>query len=206
MIALLKKPSRRLSQSAAHAKFLEMLPRIRRQASLAFRLKSPDVREEMIAEVVANAYCAYCRLVERGKEDVAYATPLASFAIRQIRSGRQVGGSLSARDIQSRCVQRARGIVVQRLDHFDERQGGWLEVLVEDRKAGPAETAAARIDLAAWLALLGRRKRRIAQTLARGETTSKAAAMFGVSAARISQLRDELRRSWYTFQGEPCCA
>lgn len=206
MIALVKRRRRRQSQSTLHAKFLPMLPRIRSQASSAFRNVPSDMREELITEVVANAYCAYCRLVERGMGDVAFAGPLGRFAIRQVCSGRQVGGRLSARDIQSLSVQRSTGIVIERLERFDGRQGEWREVLVEDRRAGPAETAAARIDMAAWLASLGRRKRRIAQTLARGETTSKAATMFGVTAARISQLREELRQSWHTFQSEPCCA
>jgi hypothetical protein len=52
----------------------------RRQASLAFRNALPEAREELIAEVVANAYHAYARLVERGKKDVAFATPLAQYA------------------------------------------------------------------------------------------------------------------------------
>ena len=64
-------------------RFLAMLPRIRRQASVAFRRLRPDRKDELIQEVVANAYCAFVRLVDRGKADVAYATPLANFAIRQ---------------------------------------------------------------------------------------------------------------------------
>jgi hypothetical protein len=54
MIALLQKTTQRPPQSAIHAKFLEMLPAIRRQALFAFRKASHDAREEMIAEVVAN--------------------------------------------------------------------------------------------------------------------------------------------------------
>jgi hypothetical protein len=44
-------------------RFLEMLPRIRRQASVAFRQLRPDHKDELIQEVVANAYCAFVRLV-----------------------------------------------------------------------------------------------------------------------------------------------
>ncbi len=39
--------------------------------------------------------------------------------------------------------------------------------------------------------------------LAAGETTSAAAEMFGVSPARISQIRELLRKSWEAFQGGP---
>ena len=94
-------------------------------------------------------------------------------------------------------------IALERIDQFDEEQGQWREILVEDRKAGPAETAAARIDTVAWLKSLPRRKRAIAKALARGEATNTVARMFALSAGRISQIREEFRQSWQTFQGEP---
>jgi uroporphyrinogen-III synthase len=68
------------------------------------------------------------------------------------------------------------------------------------------QTAAARIDVAAWFRSLARKKRRIAQTLARGEGTGKVARMFGLTAGRVSQLRRELAESWEEFQGEPVAA
>jgi hypothetical protein len=43
---------------------------------------------------------------------------------------------------------------------------------------------------------------RIALRLASGESTSGAAALFGVTSARISQLRLWLRANWQRFQGE----
>ena len=46
------------------------------------------------------------------------------------------------------------------------------------------------------------RLRRIALALASGETTKGAAELFGLSPARISQLREWLRKSWEAFQGE----
>ena len=100
------------------------------------------------------------------------------------------------------CQVRKR-ITVERLDHFDERKGEWKEVLIEDRHAGPAETAAARIDIADWFASLPRHKRRIAQTLATGETTKRTASKFRVTPGRISQMRRELQAAWAEFQGEP---
>ncbi len=94
----------------------------------------------------------------------------------------------------------------KRLDHYDRQQDGWLEVLIEDRRAGPAETAASRIDFPAWLKTLSKRKRRIAWKLALGETTRHVARLFRVSDARISQLRRELERSWRYFHGESAVA
>ena len=81
-------------------------------------------------------------------------------------------------------------------------QGDWRAALVEDRRAGPAEIAAARIDLAAWFRSLSRRNRRIARSLATGESTCGVATQFKLSSARISQLRGELEASWRAFQGE----
>jgi hypothetical protein len=62
--------------------------------------------------------------------------------------------------------------------------------------------AACRIDFAEWLRRLTARLRKIALALASGETTKGAAEKFGLSPARISQLRERLRKSWEAFQGE----
>jgi hypothetical protein len=204
MIAI-QKTTQRSTQSAIHGKFLEMLPSIRRQALFSFRKASHDAREEMIAEVVAKAYRAFCRLVERGKEDVAFATPLAQYSIRQVRSGRLLGGRGGLRDVMSARDQH-RGFEIDRLGYSDREESQWEEIVVEDHRAGPAEIAACRIDFASWLRLLPVRLRKIALTLAGGETTSAAAKKFGVTAARISQLRLWLKESWEGFQGEAAAA
>ena len=145
---------------------------------------------------------SFVKLVERNLQDVVYATPLAQFAIRQVVSGRKVGGKLNKNDITSEYAQRMKQITVERLTRYNKRKCLWLEMLVEDRKAGPAETAAARIDFGDWLRTLGGRRRRIAETLAKGETTSVTAAKFRVSQSRISQLRRELHDDWERFHRE----
>ena len=77
-----------------------------------------------------------------------------------------------------------------------------LQVLVEDRTTTPAQTAAARIDIAAWLLTLPKKKRRIAALLATGETTKRTAMKFHVSLGRFSQMRRELQKDWQAFQGD----
>ena len=79
-------------------------------------------------------------------------------------------------------------------------------MLIEDRQAGPSDTAAARIDISDWFDSLPRHKRRVAETLARSETTKATARKFGVSPGRISQTRRELETAWQEFQGEPVLA
>jgi len=197
---------RRSTVSACYAKFLALLPAIREQACFAFRTEKPERRQELIAEVVANCWVAFVRLVERGLLEVVYPTPLAQYAIKQVRDGRRVGASLNVLDVGSEYAQQAKHFTVERLDRYDAEEDEWREVLLEDRKAGPAETAAARIDIADWFDSLPRKKRRIAATLATGETTKLAARKFGVSAGRISQTRRELQQAWQDFQGEPAFA
>ncbi len=99
-------------------------------------------------------------------------------------------------------AQYQKGFCVDRLDHFDENENCWQQIVLEDKRATPAEVAACRLDFSAWLRLLPKRHRKIALALAIGETTSAAARMFGVSPARISQFRQWLKESWAAFQGE----
>jgi hypothetical protein len=182
-----------------------MLAQIRSQARLAFRLLRPEHREEMIQEAIANAYCAFVRLVRRGKADIAYASPLANFAIRQVIAGRRVGAKSSSRDVTSAYARLVEGIIVERLDTFDPEQGEWRAVLIEDRRATPADIAAARIDVAAWFRSLDLKSHRIALALAMGDTTSEVARRTGLSSARVSQIRGLLKASWEAFQGEGEC-
>jgi hypothetical protein len=201
MIAVAKDPSLTRQTKKRTPSFEELLPLIEKQARVAFRHSPSCEREELIAEVVANCYVAYVRLIERGLGNAIFATPLALFAIKQIHAGRRVGAKLNVRDVSSPYCQRQKRVHLQRLDRRD-RTGGWKEVLVEDRHAGPAEVAASRIDFAAWLRTLTSKQRRIAKTLAAGETTQVTARKFRVSAARVSQMRRELHDAWLNFQGE----
>jgi hypothetical protein len=201
MIAPLRTSSADQRTEFVQNQFLTMLPMVRRQAWIAFRGLGAEAREELIQEVIANAYCAFAQLVRRGKQAVAYPTPLAQFAIRQIRSGRRVGSQLNRKDLLSPYARRLQGFTIEQIDRQDKLTGAWSQILVEDQHAGPAETAAARIDVAEWLGTLPWRQRRIAKALALGEPTCEAARKFGLCPARISQLRRWFRRHWEQFQG-----
>ena len=192
-----------VSSDSTHEGFVALLPAIRRHAQLAFRGHDPVERDELVAEVVADAFVAFCRLAELGKQDLAYATPLAMYAVRHVRSGRRVGTSVNKHDVLSPANRR---VTVEPLQRFDHGDGEWKEVLVEDKHAGPAETAAARLDFAKWFRRLPTVKRRIARVLATGETTQATARKCGLSEGRVSQLRRELQASWRELQGEPFAA
>jgi hypothetical protein len=171
-------PTRPASAPAWHAGFLAFLPAIVRQASRAFRHLKPEARHDAVEEVLANAVAAYARLVELGKTDVAYPTPLARFGIRQTKDGRRVGKKRNVRDVSSTHCQQRKGVVLERLDRYDSDEGQWLEILVGDRRAGPAETAVARIDLHDWFGALPARDRKIAAALAVGNSTGEVAEAF----------------------------
>jgi hypothetical protein len=184
------------------AKFLTMLPRIRRHAAYHLRRLPTEKRAEAIQEVVANTFVSYVHLIERGKADLAYAGPLARYGAYQYFGGRRVGNPMNGHDVSSHYCQRSKGIMVEQLDRFDDPTDEWEQLVVEDKHSTPANVASTRIDFRAWLESLPMRTRQIAETLATGEATKNVARMFGCSASRISQLRRELYHAWLAFTGE----
>ena len=198
-----RKPACRPDRNPAwHAEFLKLLPCIQRYARYAFRSLPRETRDDLIQEVVANCLVAFVRLVALGKSDIAYPTPLAMFAVRQVRAGRRVGANLNVHDVSSPYAQQAKGIRLERLDQYDRTADEWREIVVEDKRATPADVARVRIDFTDWLHALPPRRRKIAQRLALGETTGAVAKRYDVSAGRISQLRRELADAWRAFQDE----
>ena len=183
-------------------RFVALLPVILRYVAPAFRTLSSDAKTEAIQECVANACVAYARLVERGKEGLAFATVLARYAVAQVRTGRRVGGQLNVKDVTSTYAQCRKRFNVSRLDRFDATEGCWKEAVIEDYRTPVADQACFRLDFPAWLQTLPPRERKIARALAEGGRTSDVARRFGVSLARISQLRRNFEKSWLAFHGE----
>ena len=203
MIAPVKKLSRKNPVPAWHAGFLAMLPAIANHARICFRRLDAEAQEEGIQEAIANAVVAYVRLCQLGKVDLAYPTVLARYAVAQVNGGRKVGSRLNVREVLSKYAQRQKGIIVERLDHFDHEENQWREAVVQDTRTAPVpDVVAFRCDFSDWLRRLPRRDRRIAESLALGNRTGEVAGRFKVTAARISQLRRELATSWCQFVGE----
>ena len=183
------------------ARFLLLLPLIRRIARHAFRGMPGDDREEAVQEVIANCYVAYARLVERGREYVAYATPLGRYAVAQYRAGRRIGSSVNIHDVTGPLCQQRNDVFLETLFPRTE-DGRWEELVVEDKRSTPADIATTRLDFKAWLRRLDRPKRTAAKLLAGGAATSDAAKRLRLSPSRISQLRRQLKEDWAAFQGE----
>jgi len=205
MIAIPKPAKPRLT-SKHQELFLSMLPTITKTARVAFRDLDAEAKEEAVAEVVAAAFVMFVGLVERGKEALAYGSVLANFGVKRVKIGRKAATPMNVRDISSEYSQMAKGFSLQRLDRYDREEESWKEVVVEDRRVGPVEVVATKLDFESWLRSLPRRTRKIAATLAAGETTTRTARRFRVSAGRISQMRRELMGSWCEFTADPAAA
>jgi hypothetical protein len=200
MIAL-SPPTRLTAIEQNDERFLEMLPAIERHARLTLHDLPPQSREEAVWSVVGNAFCAFRRLVELGKRDVAHSSSLARFAVARYRAGRCISNRLNSRDVCAFVARRRRGFCLQSLNSSDS-SSIWADVLADDRLTPIPDQVAFRLDFLAWLKGLNRRDRKLARFLALGNTTTEAAIQFGVTRGRISQLRSGLRASWRSFQQE----
>ena len=144
-----------------------MLAPIRRQAALAVRHHRAEAREEFIQAVVANAYCAWVRLVEQGRPPpFPRRWPGMPFARSAPAAGSAVGKTPDecCRSAQRGCQAAGSSGWTSRIQMAQV----YRQLLVEDRRAGPAETAAARLDFRDWLNALSPRMRQIARALALG--------------------------------------
>lgn len=201
MIAFARPPVTTEFSEDCRERFEPMIAKIRAKARFAFRWLDNEARDDLIQEVVANAWVAFCRLWHQGRADAAYPTPLANFAIRQVCAGRRVGAPLNGHDAMSEYAQQRHGFYVTSYDNGDYCSD-LGELLTESRRWTPADHACSRLDFAEWLRRLPTMRRRVAHLLATGETTQAAAKRFGLSPGRISQIRRELEASWSRFSGE----
>src|SRR5262249_55667420 len=113
-----------------------------------------------------------------------------------------VCGRERARDALSPSAQRQHQIKVERLPDFSTLGGNPLaEALVDNRKSPPPEQAAFRLDFPAWLMTRSERDRRLAEELMLGERTLDLSTKFGLSPARVSQLRRDFHQDWERFCG-----
>ena len=158
----------------------------------------PPAPRRGAAGIHARSYCRrLCRVysigsVGQGGPGLRHAARAVQHSARPLRSLRghaaQHGGTSAPV-----CPELAEAFSIQRLDRR-YADGQWKEILVEDHRAGPAEVAAARIDIVNWFDSLPVRKRRIAQALGVWACDQKTwPRSTECRASRISQLRQELR-------------
>ena len=111
-----------------HARFLAMLPTIVGYARRGFHYLDEEAKEDATAEIIANCFAAFARLVQLGKEDLAYPSVLAIFAIRQFRDGRRVGNPANCHDAYAQSD-------LQREYFGDPADQRWKESLIDNTKS-----------------------------------------------------------------------
>jgi hypothetical protein len=189
------------------ARFLALLPRIESRARFHFRsVKCPDQRADRIAEAVALAWQWFLSLEQRGKDVTQFVTVFATLASRAARSGRRVAGMEQAKDVLSFRAQERGAFTLTSLSGSSPLLDNVLDDAVSDNtQTPPPDAAAFRIDFPRWLATLSERDQRMAHDLMMGGGTFPVARKFGVSPARVSQLRQRFHRDWQRFHGEVDC-
>jgi len=168
-----------------------------------------------VQETVALSWRYFVRLVERGKDPLAFPTVLAAYAARHVKCGRRLCGQEKGKDALSSLAQRRHGFAVEQLptstatSHEERyavgagqrRQDAWEERLRDNAVTPVLEQVCFRIDFPAWLACLTPRERRLVRAMAQGERTLDLSKRFALSPARVSQLRRELHNDWTRFCG-----
>ena len=194
------------SLHALQAAFLaSVLPKVLSHSRVYFRhLRSAELKEEYIAEMIALTWRWHLRLAERGKDASRFPTALASFAARAVRSGRRACGQERGRDALSPSAQRRHGFLVSTLPEISTLSDNPLaEALHDNTRTSPDEQCAFRVDFRAWRATHTERNRQILHDLMVGERTSDVAGKYGLSPGRVSQLRREFHADWQLFCAEP---
>ena len=196
---------KQLAFAHLHASFLAMVPRIVTHGQVYFRfVKCPVQREDCIAEMVALSWKWHVRLAQRGKDARRFVSALASFAARSVHSGRRLAGMERPKDVLSGRAQREHGFVVVRLPDFSTLSSNPLAEALHDNTQTPVpDQVAFRNDFPAWRLTRTERDRRVVDDLMLGERTLDVSRKYGISPARISQLRRDFHEDWSRFTADP---
>ena len=185
--------------------FFAALPRISRHARFYFRhLKRDHDHDDAVAEAIALAWVWFVRLVRRGKHPEEFISAVASYAARAVKGGRRLCGQQKAKDALSRTTQIRRGFSLSRFPDFSTLTGNALDEALHGNTATPVpDQVSFRMDFPAWLATRSTRDRELIGELIAGERSQDAARRFGISAARVAQLRRAYMEDWRSFCDDP---
>jgi hypothetical protein len=198
-------PADSVTLARLQAAFLDLvLPKVVSHGRVYFRhLRSAELKEEYIAEMVALTWRWHLRLAERGKDSTRFPTALASFAARAVRCGRKLAGMDRTKDVLSPLAQRRKGFAVGKLPDYSALDGSPLHEALHDNTQSPVdEQVCFRIDFPSWRASRNERDRLVLDDLMLGERTLDVAGKHGLSPGRVSQLRRELHDDWEFFCAE----
>ncbi len=134
MIALNRQRATGNANPEEYSGFLRLLPRFEQLAQSAFRHLAPELAEDALADVVAFAFVTYRRLIDLGKHELVYASPLANYGIRRYYACRAVNGCTKAGDVYSQDARKRGGYTLQHLGNGQGPDAVWREMLVENSR------------------------------------------------------------------------
>ncbi len=185
--------------------FLSVLPRVLAVVRFQLRhVRCPHQREEATCEAVALCWVWFVRLARRGRQPHTFATRLAGYAARAARSGRRACGSEPVADVSSPACSQRKGVRLTSLSAPDPAGDSLVEAVHDNTRTPVPDQVQFRLDFPAWVGSLATAKRRVLDRLLAGERPGDIAAEAGVSAARVSQVRAELRADYARFCGDGC--
>lgn len=177
-----------------------VLPRVLEHGGIYFRHRDPERKEDCIAEMTGLAWKWHVRLAEKGKDATEFIGAIVTFAAKAVNCGRKVAGQEPAKDAMSPRAQKLKGFCVNRLPDFETYSSNPLsDALVDNTVTPPPEQVCFRLDFPAFLKSLSKRDRRVLKDLMKGHGTGEVARKYGMSAARVSQLRAQFHRLWNEF-------
>ena len=187
-----------ISTSDWQSGFLAVLPTVEANAQIQFRRLPAEQRKEAVQAAIAAAAVSYQTLVAKGRAHDAHPSTIATHAVQHVRSHRHVGGSQeAARDVMSSVARRRHGFRLD-LGNCDRLQN----MLTASGRSDVPDLAAFRVDFGQWFSSFARRDQKIITALGSGDCTKAVAERFGISPARVSQLRRRYEQEWMAFQGE----
>jgi hypothetical protein len=183
-----------MSPAAGLLLVTEIMPRIQ----VAVPRSVLTVGAEDHRELVQDTLCSAAQMLDAAERSgkPLYPSSIAYYAIQRTKSGRR---SLMAGRTDAMCpgLQLDGEVALGSMDDAVETQEG-DELTLHDLLAGsdedPAQAAARELDWAALLEDCNERDVAILRTTMNGESLSVLARQFGVSGARITQLKREIGR------------
>jgi len=186
------------------ATFITLLPKIEFTVRVRLRhVTCSDRRADLICEAIAMCWKWYIGLSRKGRSPAEYLYTFATLAARAALSGRRLCGCEKARDAMSPLCQRTRSFTVSPLPDTTGMVGNVFdEALIDNTQTPVPDQVQFRLDFPRWRASLGERCRVLMDAMVEGHRTNELATVFGVTQARISQVRRELHDGWQSFCGD----
>lgn len=188
----------------------EILPLLTRTIPHTVYPSAGEDSAELVQDAVASAAEMLEAVEQAGKLPIP--SSIAYYSIQRLKTGRR-SYSASTTDVLSPMAQRCQGFSVTSLDapvqgHAadDDGEGQCFGDLLVGRNDDPAAEACRRLDWDQFMKTQDTRCRSIIRQLAAGRPLKAVAAKYGISGARITQIKDEIGRDLRHAMGDDILA